>query len=110
MKFEKNHNFITLLSLLLIVAILSPSIVKVIHAIDNHEHFECKAIGELHIHEVELDCDFEKFNISPQQFLQPEYTVPILIVNNHKVDLAHYSFLSKYQKLHFSLRGPPITS
>lgn len=98
-----------MLSLLLIAAILSPSILKISHALYEHEEQFCEDNSSVHVHEVEIDCDFQKFQLSPQlypNFAKTLELYPDLIKEN---DLNFYSFLSKYQKLHFTLRGPPIS-
>lgn len=110
MKLFRNQNFIISFCLLLVVLLSAPSIVKMAHAIIEHEHLECKAIGQLHLHEVELDCDFHDFNLSPQfHATLVELTSPLKIHISNKIT-SHYTFLSKYQKLHFALRGPPSAS
>lgn len=110
MKFFHDHIYINAVSIVLVVFLFMPSIVKLSHAISDHEHIECTAFGELHMHGVELDCDFEKFNLSSQSYpalIQvPKYIAPI---QDREYGL-HYNFLSNYQKLHFALRGPPIAS
>ena len=110
MKFFRNQNFIFTFCLLLVAFLVTPSIVKMAHAIIEHEHLECKALGELHIHEVELDCDFQDFNLSPQiHSTLVEVPRPLIIHISNKI-ASQYTFLSKYQKLHFALRGPPSAS
>ena len=98
----------SIVSLLLVVFILAPSIVKFSHAINEHELLECKEIGKLHFHKIEMDCDFQKFNLSPLI-----YTPLVVFPENFSVSIlinrfSHYSFLSYYQNLHFALRGPPF--
>lgn len=110
MKLFYNKYFISAVSLLLVLLMLTPSIVKLVHAIDEHEHFECNAIGQLHVHEVEFDCDFEKFNLSPQIYPDLVLTPGFLVLDQYKIRSQHYTFLSKFQTLHFSLRGPPSAS
>lgn len=110
MKFFGNQNFIFTFSLLLVAFLLAPSIVKMAHALIEHEHLDCKAIGELHIHEVEFDCDFQDFNFAPQiRTLLLEIPIPAVVFKPNKNN-SFYSFLSKHQKLHFGLRGPPSAS
>jgi hypothetical protein len=110
MKLFRNKNFIFTLCLLLVAFLCIPSIVKMAHALIEHEHLECKAFGQLHIHEVELDCDFHDFNLSPQfHSTLVEVPKPLIIHISNKID-SQYNFLSKYQKLHFALRGPPSVS
>jgi len=98
----------SIVSLLLVVFILAPSIVKFSHAINEHELLECKEIGKLHFHKIEMDCDFQKFNLSPLI-----YTPLVVFPENFSVSIlinrfSHYYFLSYYQNLHFALRGPPF--
>ena len=110
MKFFRHQNFIFTFCLLLVAFLITPSIVKTAHALIEHEHLECKAIGQLHIHEVELDCAFQDFNLSPQfHSTLVEMPQPLIIHISNKIS-SQYTFLSKYQKLHFALRGPPSAS
>ncbi len=92
------------------MSILAPSAVKLSHALYEHQDVHCDEIGSLHIHKIELDCDFQKFNLSPQQypiyFQTQNFSVPPIKVGA----IGRYSFLSNYQKLHFALRGPPLVS
>jgi hypothetical protein len=110
MKLFRNKNFIYVICLLLLAFFCIPSIVKTVHALFEHEHFECAKVGELHLHEVELDCDFHDFNLSPQFYatLEDEQKLEVSPISNKTY--TRYSFLSKYQKLHFTLRGPPSAS
>ena len=106
----RNGNFIILNCLLFTFLIITPSVVKIAHAIFEHDHNECTAIGELHMHEVELDCDFHDFNISPQfHSIVNEILIPRVSVMSTKI-ISFYTYLSKFQKLHFALRGPPTAS
>jgi hypothetical protein len=110
MKFAEHKNFISLLSILLVVFLFAPSIVKISHALYEHKNIECTVVGELHIHEVELDCDFQDFNLSPV-YTSPLVMIPIpLDTRTSNKITSHYTFLSKYQNLHFALRAPPIAS
>lgn len=100
----------SLTSVLLVVCILAPSLTKLTHALYEHHSEECTDADSLHIHEAELDCDFQKFQLSPQ-------FIPFTTTFNHykpilikKEVINYYFFLSKYQKLHFVLRGPPYLS
>ncbi len=110
MKLFRNQYFILPFCLLLVAFLIAPSIVKVAHALIEHEHVQCKAVGELHIHEVELNCDFEDFNVSPQYHSSLVEVPKPFIIHIPKKITFQYTFLSKYQKLHFVLRGPPMTS
>lgn len=107
MRLFLQKDFIAVLSVLLTVFLFTPTIVKSIHALNDHEHFECEVAGNLHLHEVELDCDFQDFNLSPK-FNAALSEVPSPFTTHTAENIiSQYTFLSKYQKLHFALRGPP---
>ncbi len=96
--------------LLLVVCILAPSLAKLSHALFEHQHSECKNAKTLHVHEAELDCDFQKFKLSPQfypSFWTAMEKIPVIFPQNN---YPPYSFLSKFQKHHFVLRGPPYVA
>ncbi|GGW25860.1 hypothetical protein GCM10007383_08440 [Arenibacter certesii] len=91
----------------MVVLFALPGSIKAKHAMLEHHTFVCKEKGKLHVHEVELECEFHKYNIS--HFIFPEFKGldnPIWKTKAMKI-ADYYQFLSKYQKLHFSLRGPP---
>lgn len=100
------HSF---LALFLAVAILAPTIVKLSHALYEHQEQVCEVIGSVHVHEVEIDCDFQKFQLSPQLYSVFAETIKVYPNFIKENDFNYYSFLSKYQKLHFTLRGPPLS-
>ena len=93
---------------IILVAIISlPSIIKIKHALTEHQSFVCKEKGTLHFHEVELDCKFDDFSITTQIFPgTPIIDILTWEPENEKIE-NFYDFLNKYQKLHFSRRGPP---
>ena len=103
----KEHIIFKTATLALVVSLLIPSIVRFSHIFSHHEHKVCVGETSTHIHEVDLDCEFHKFQLNKnfaftdsylELFSEEEY--PLQIV-------SQYNFLSKYQRLHFSLRGPP---
>mgnify|MGYP000885105588 CR=1 FL=1 len=97
------------MAIILVVFISLPSILKIKHAVTEHQTFVCKDKGKLHFHEVELDCKFDDFSIITQIFpgISP-INIPTWKQKSEKIE-NFYCFLNKYQKLHFSRRGPPIS-
>ena len=76
----------------------------------HHHHEVCKGEPETHLHNADFDCSFYKFKLSSP------FTIPVLQaelvlveINTLKTE-APYAFLSEFQQLHFSLRGPPQIS
>lgn len=100
---------ISIMSLLLVAAILSPAFVKLSHALFEHEEQTCVDVGSVHIHKIEIDCDFQKHNISPQHYPDFVKVTKIVPKSVEKENFNYYFFLTKYQKLHFALRGPPVS-
>ena len=95
------------MAIILVATISLPSIIKIEHALTEHQSLICKEKGKLHFHEVELDCKFDDFSITTQTFpTNTEFTILFSDLGTKKIE-NFYTFLSKYQKLHFSRRGPP---
>jgi hypothetical protein len=99
------RKFNNIISLLLLLVFLLPSIVKVEH---HHEQFECKAQNEKHFHILHERCVICNFEFSV--FLSRSENV-----DYQKEDpLDNYSnnynsqFYSNPSQFSFSLRGPPV--
>lgn len=108
MNLNKEHIAFRLLTFLLISALLIPSTVKLIHVFEHHEHVVCIGDDSTHIHKVDLDCEFQKFQITTH-FFHSFYNYDSSIVNHSsKTKFLTYKFLSDYKSLSFSLRGPPV--
>ena len=99
-----------ILALLLVAAIFAPTAVKAAHALFDHQEQLCIDNSTTHVHEIEFDCDFQKFKLSPQHYPVFIKVQKLITPFTKEKDFNHYSFLSKYQKLPFALRGPPIAS
>ncbi|MDG5491927.1 hypothetical protein [Psychroserpens sp. SPM9] len=110
MDIKKPHISIQLASLVLAFVLLVPSVVKFSHALSNHEHEVCFDKDQTHFHKIDLDCEFYKFKLQTQTTkVIVDYDI-YAIEANHKTINHYYSFLSNYQRLHFSLRGPPFNN
>ncbi len=107
MSFTKEHIAFKTLIMLLVVTLLVPSAVKIAHIFEHHKHEICEGGDSTHIHKVDLECEFQKFQIN-NNFTLSQITFAFFQLNeNSKVIESQYRFLSNYQRLHFSLRGPP---
>ena len=91
----------------LVMALIVPSFVKFAHAFENHKHEICTKPQKTHFHEFDLDCEFYKFKISPQIAITFNYNQNLDILEVTKTIISQYQFVSDYQRLSFSLRGPP---
>ncbi len=109
MNFYRTQLISSITTLLLVLCILAPTALKLSHAIYEHESLQCAEPGAVHVHEIELDCDFQKFKLSTQYYSVPvnfeNQAVTVELIKNSDF----YTFLNNYQKLPFALRGPPIS-
>tara|TARA_R110000765_G_scaffold63749_5_gene124071 strand:+ start:1704 stop:2030 length:327 start_codon:yes stop_codon:yes gene_type:complete len=106
MSFVKDKIVYPIVAVILMASLLGPYFVKISHALNEHKEFHCIS-KELHVHAVEFDCDFEHYHLS--SFNYPEFDYPqfIELAPITEAIINNYYFLSKYQQLHFVLRGPP---
>lgn len=89
--------------------LLFPSILSYNHVFAHDFNFACEEHSTTHLHQVSVDCELCDFHPSPVvafQFLNFEFN-EILITN--KKFFNSYEFLKDFQKLSFSLRGPPTS-
>ena len=106
----KQHIIFKIVTLSIVIALLTPSVVKFSHLFEHHKHEVCLGEFQDHLHTLDIDCDFYKFKLNtPFTFSNFDFVL-FSIENNHQINTSQYSFLSNYQKLHFSLRAPPINS
>ncbi|WP_339652401.1 hypothetical protein [uncultured Maribacter sp.] len=95
-----------IVTIILIASLLGPYFVKIYHALNEHKEFHCTS-KKLHIHAIEFDCDFEHYQLSSLYYPEFEYPKFIELAPITEAIINNYYFLSKYQQLHFVLRGPP---
>ncbi len=98
----------SLVSICIIGCLFTPYIIKINHGLLTHEDTICVAKGDLHIHEIEFDCDFYKYQISSLFYIGLVKPKLIQLAASSEKLTNHYVFTSKFQKLHFVLRGPPV--
>jgi hypothetical protein len=90
-----------------VLTLLTPSVVKFIHVFNHHKHDICKGEYQTHLHASDFDCSYHKFKLTTP-FTIPLFSVGLFIPeHSHKTSDSKYFFLSEYQRLHVSLRGPP---
>ena len=103
----KQHIVYRVLALLLIVAITIPSVVKLAHIFENHKHQVCTGESTTHIHSIDVSCEFYKFKLNNAFSFTFNSLELFSVENNHSIIVSKYNFISDYQRLPFSLRGPP---
>ncbi|WP_232224050.1 hypothetical protein [Gillisia sp. CAL575] len=86
---------------------LLPSILSFNHVFAHDFNFACDDHSTTHLHQSSLDCELCDFHPRPiivYQFLN--FNLDEVLLPNKKF-FNSYEFLSDFQKLSFSLRGPP---
>ena len=107
MKLLREHIFFKALILVLIVSLITPYFVKFAHVFTHQTHEVCLGEKTTHFHELDIDCEFYKFK-STNSFAYDLSNIELFLEKKESQQIASlYHFLSKYQHLHFSLRGPP---
>ncbi|MDX1277161.1 hypothetical protein [Oceanihabitans sediminis] len=108
MNLEKSHIIFKVLTVILVITILTPSLVKFGHVFENHQHDFCvDNLEQTHLHSLDIDCEFYKFKINNPFTINTIAYDLVSIENNHKVYTSQYQFISDFQRLPFALRGPP---
>jgi len=103
----KEHIVFRIITLFIAALFLVPSAVKFAHIFTHHTHEVCNDYSTTHIHKVDIDCDFYKFKLN-KNFTYAFFNVDLFLEKNESQQIAsQYHFLSKYQRLQASLRGPP---
>lgn len=104
----KRHIAFKILSILLLVSILTPSVVKLAHVFENHKHEVCLNTQTTHFHTLDLECEFYKFKVN-NTFTISTFNIKLVAAKKSQKSInSQYSFTSYYQPLAFSLRGPPL--
>ena len=107
MNLFKEHIVFKLFAFCLAIVLFVPVTVKLIHVFEHHKHIVCNGDNSTHIHQVDVDCYFHDFHLN-NNFLSPENTIELFVENcNLPEIISQYHFISDYQRLQFSLRGPP---
>ncbi|MFD0962514.1 hypothetical protein [Pseudofulvibacter geojedonensis] len=107
----KQHIIIKLSAIIIALAFLLPSIANIIHTFEHkHEHkYElCDNKDEVHLHELENDCDFCKFKLNQSYHNKNTIIQHVFVVIPTKLIHTSYSFQYNFQNLSFSLRAPPV--
>ncbi len=97
-------------TILVVLVLLAPSVVKLGHAFENHKHEVCIDSSTTHFHTLDLECEFYKFKVNSEFTFNSLHFEEIIPFQLKPLIASKYLFLSSYRKLHFSLRGPPIYS
>ena len=106
-KSKKHTIFFNSVTLLLVIAFLIPSLVKFNHIFEDHKHESCETPQTNHYHEVDLDCEFYKFNKTNQFHLSNLQDYELYVAEGKLATISFYKHLISHRQLSFSLRAPP---
>ncbi|WP_290696185.1 hypothetical protein [Lacinutrix sp.] len=101
------HIVIKSIIILLVAAIVLPSVVKFTHVFEEHKHEVCANPSDSHYHEVEIDCEFYKFKVNNPYTLVFENIYIFNNLNNYSNFYSRYTFLKSFKNFGIALRGPP---
>ncbi|WP_052415074.1 hypothetical protein [Jejuia pallidilutea] len=104
----KKHIAFRIFAIVLVTALFAPSAAKFVHAFTHHKHKVCATPGKTHIHQVDLDCEFYKFQLNKHFLLPEEHHNWLDITQYFRIYPLTYKFLHNHRTLSFSLRGPPV--
>lgn len=104
----KEHICFKILTVLLVSILIVPSVVKLNHIYAHQKHEICKGSTTTHIHKVDLDCDFHKFQINNHYFFSTNLKKYNPQISHNKISFLTYNFFYNHRQLSFSLRGPPF--
>lgn len=105
---KKEHTIFRILTVLLVLTLWIPSGIKLAHIFEHHTHEVCLGGHNTHIHKVDLDCEFSKFNLNTHYLFYSSYTELFQTTSYNKIYHLTYKFLNNHRPLSFSLRGPPV--
>ena len=86
---------------------MTPSVIKISHVLESHEHEVCKNNSTDHFHEYEVDCEFSKFKISPQLSTSFNDEPQLFHISYFKEIFSFVSLVSSKKLVQNTLRGPP---
>ena len=101
------HISFKFITLILVITLLLPSAVKINHVFEDHKHEVCKNNSVEHFHELEIDCEFYKFNTTNHFILSDFQQSNIVVAIKSVLNYSYYKFLNNHQQFNISLRGPP---
>jgi hypothetical protein len=95
---------------MLTFTILFPSVVKLTHSFNHHNHQQVcdeDINHSTHFHKSDLDCDFYKFQLTKIQFFNCYDQTDKLEIVEFRFDTHYYFSYHNNQQLTRFLRGPP---
>lgn len=103
----KNHIIFQILTFCLATILILPTALRFIHIFEHDSHIFCDGNQSTHIHQIDMECEFQDYHLHTN-FIPTYSKITFLKEQNHLPKIiSQYFFISDYQRLPFSLRGPP---
>lgn len=103
----KQHITFRVATLFIVVCLVLPSVVKFTHIFAHHEHEVCLGENQSHLHELDMDCEFYKFNLSHNFYFEIDDFKIDFIIPSQTLNTKYHAYLKSHQQLPTYLRGPP---
>lgn len=95
-------------SLLAIVVLMFPMVVKSVFIFEEHHHDICiDDQTDSHLHEKDFHCEFYKFNFNQNLFFETTINSYKIAIESYSEITAYYTFLKSHKQSTSYLRGPP---
>lgn len=104
---KKEHIIFKILTFLLVLSLFVPATIKLAHVFEHHKHEVCKDDTTTHIHKVDLDCEFQKFNLNLNSPLVVNYVELFEITSPYTLPFLTYATPYNHKQTALNLRGPP---
>ncbi len=104
----KQHLAYKIIALSVLAALFAPSMMKFAHIFEHHNHIVCKGDSSTHFHQVDLECEFYKFQLNNHFYLPYENDNWLDVSHQYQISTLTYNFFYNNRQLSFSLRAPPI--
>ncbi|KJD32766.1 hypothetical protein PW52_14890 [Tamlana sedimentorum] len=103
------HIVFKILTLTITATLFLPTLIKVNHIFEHHEHEYscCTSDASAHVHNIDHNCEFQKFQLNHFFTLTTQTFATLKVLASNKIALKTYNFVVKQQHLSFSLRAPP---
>ena len=92
---------------MIVACLLLPTGIKLSHVLSDHEHEVCIGKDQTHIHEIDMDCEFYKFNLTNNFYFKVEDYHLDFTVKMQTINVKKYIYSKDHPQLTTYLRGPP---
>ena len=103
----KQHIISRITTIIIVACLLLPTGVKIAHVFSNHDHKVCIGENQSHFHEIDMDCEFYKFNLNSNLYVHINTFEINFEIKTQTVNVKNYLYSKDHQHPSTYLRGPP---